>query len=1412
VLFLMKKLYRGCIWVIILLPIMASQSVFATQTIDAVWEQTSLSNNIWGILENNAREEIIESQYAFTLTGEAEVTTRLTAFADTYVYLFLINSSGQLELVHREDGSGTYINSVYYGESVIQRTLSSGDYFIVPTTYNSETYSSPKAYVLEITIVSNSGNLIPEAGLVNPDGSTPNDASQFSGDTNGSGNEDSSINGTLTATDVEGLSGSYFSVTSNPTDGTASIGSGNGIWQYTPILNYFGEDQFTVTATDDVGGMTDQVISLTVIPVDDAALFSGDTSAIGDEDTEISGTLQATDVENLSGSYFTVTSDPTNGIAAIDGETGEWLYRPIDSYSGEDAFTVTVTDDTSGTTTQVISITVNSVDDPAIFSGNFSGAGNEDMAINGTLTASDVDGLTDDSYFTVTTGPSNGTASISSGNGIWQYTPILNYFGEDQFTVTVTDDLDGTTDQVISVIVTPVDDVAFFSGNTSGEGQEDNPVTGTLAATDIDGLTDDSYYTVTEDPLYGTATIDQTSGFWQYTPQSNYFGSDAFTITVTDDRDGTSAQTINISLSAYNDAPIITSNALATATENQLYSYSVTTSDVEGDNLSLSVTSIPDWLSFNAATGVLSGTPVHMHAEIGTHGVVIRADDGIDSVEQSFTITVQDVNNPANVTLIASNFIEDAGGLVAGASAAASYQIEDLDGDELTVTFEQGTNGNNHYSLDTAEQKIFLTQVGIDTINIGNQLDSISLTVVEVQTNSSGGSSSQPTGPSMPDVPLEDPFDTVSSSPGDNLDGSSVSATVTPSVTPINDRPTAIPKTGASTVVATEQIQTQTITLEGTDEDSGAPAIFLITGLPLNGYLKDGNIQITGVSPESPYKILGTLTYKSTSHTAKSDSFTFKANDGQLDSDLATVSITITPVNDAPGGEVTISGIVAQGQILTAKNELTDADGLGTISYQWRADNQNIAGANQSTYQLMQADINKVISVIASYTDTQKTQEAVTSSNTTTQILDQALSQLRADINNNLVSDYVNAGIIDVTDSNLISINNAMKPVDTNNQNQAQIQQLVVSYNNILNYAADSLTSFPPIADDFSNIGVDDVTQDTQAISLLNDVIALGDKSAVDTIAKLQALMTAVTSVLNLPEGQIDTLSKQQLELLGVEGVTDDNLLAIRQMITSDNQAMDKLRDIQGIVDKVVASHKIQAYSANSSNNSIPTLDDYKTIGLTDFIQADIDQVNSMIKQKDALDIDNIAKIIALLTADTDGDSTADIFDSFPHDPTEESDLDGDSIGDNADNCPNAANTNQANFDADAMGDACDPDVDNDGIASVDDAFKFNAAYSSDTDGDGMPDAYELEHGFDANNVGDKNTDSDGDGVSNLNEFIAGTDPRVNPIPGLPKLVIPNDIQVISTGRMTAVDIGTATAADGSNVELQPVASFTGPL
>jgi hypothetical protein len=49
---------------------------------------------------------------------------------------------------------------------------------------------------------------------------------------------------------------------------------------------------------------------------------------------------------------------------------------------------------------------------------------------------------------------------------------------------------------------------------------------------------------------------------------------------------------------------------------------------------------------------------------------------------------------------------------------------------------------------------------------------------------------------------------------------------------------------------------------------------------------------------------------------------------------------------------------------------------------------------------------------------------------------------------------------------------------------------------------------------------------------------------------------------------------------------------------------------------------------------------------------------------------------------------------------------------------------------------------------------------SSDSDGDGMPDWWENLYNFDPFNSGDANLDSDGDGLTNLQEFMAGTNPR----------------------------------------------------
>ncbi len=73
--------------------------------------------------------------------------------------------------------------------------------------------------------------------------------------------------------------------------------------------------------------------------------------------------------------------------------------------------------------------------------------------------------------------------------------------------------------------------------------------------------------------------------------------------------------------------------------------------------------------------------------------------------------------------------------------------------------------------------------------------------------------------------------------------------------------------------------------------------------------------------------------------------------------------------NTSPTGSVTISGTPVQNQILTASNNLADADGLGSISYTWLRDGTAINAATQSTYTLTQADVGKKLSVQASYID-----------------------------------------------------------------------------------------------------------------------------------------------------------------------------------------------------------------------------------------------------------------------------------------------------------------------------------------------------------------------------------------------------------------------------------------------------------
>lgn len=89
-------------------------------------------------------------------------------------------------------------------------------------------------------------------------------------------------------------------------------------------------------------------------------------------------------------------------------------------------------------------------------------------------------------------------------------------------------------------------------------------------------------------------------------------------------------------------------------------------------------------------------------------------------------------------------------------------------------------------------------------------------------------------------------------------------------------------------------------------------------------------------------------------------------------------------------------------------------------------------------------------------------------------------------------------------------------------------------------------------------------------------------------------------------------------------------------------------------------------------------------------------------------------------------------------------DADGDRQPDAADNCPNDANSDQADFDGDGIGDVCDPDVDGDGVDdTVDNCLLLANPDQADFDGDGEGDACDA--------------DDDGDGVLDEADVCAET-------------------------------------------------------
>src|SRR5207244_4081110 len=278
----------------------------------------------------------------------------------------------------------------------------------------------------------------------------------------------------------------------------------------------------------------------------------------------------------------------------------------------------------------------------------------------------------------------------------------------------------------------------------------------------------------------------------------------------------------------------------------------LTATDADGDTLTFSIVAGPLHGALSGVAPNVTYTPATNYN--GADSFTFKANDGmVDSSAATVSLTVTAVNDAPLANAQSVTLAEDA-------SKAITLSAPDVDGDTLTFRI---VGGPAHGALSGVAPNVTYTPAA------------------------------NYNGP-----------DSFTFKANDGTLNSNV-ATVTLTVTPVNDAPVATAQS-----VTTNQDTAKAMTLTATDVD-GDTLTYAVVTAPTHGTL-------SGVAPN--------LTYTPAAGHNGPDSFTIKANDGTVDSSAATVSLTVTAVNDAPVANaqtVTTAEDTAKAIVLTA----TDVDG-----------------------------------------------------------------------------------------------------------------------------------------------------------------------------------------------------------------------------------------------------------------------------------------------------------------------------------------------------------------------------------------------------------------------------------------------------------------------------------------------------
>ncbi|EMF9030690.1 tandem-95 repeat protein [Vibrio parahaemolyticus] len=711
-----------------------------------------------------------------------------------------------------------------------------------------------------------------------------------------------------------------------PKNGTVIVNN-DGTVTYTPDDNYVGEDTFTYIVTS--GGVSESTtVSVDVTPENDALVAKDDT-AITDEDTPVTIDVLPNDTD-VDGDKLSIESASVpKEQGTVEVVNGKLVFTPAENFNGDAEITYTVTDGAL-TDQATVKVTVNAVNDTPVVESNVADQTlAEDFTpytIDLNTVFSDVDNVDGELKFSVS---GNSNIQVAIVNGIATITPTADWNGSETLTFTATDPSGESVSQTVDFTVTPVADIVADKATVV----EDTPTIIKVLGNDtFEG--DDQVVSLDTNngPVNGTVSVNP-DGSVTYTPNDNYHGADSFTYIVTSGGVSEST-TVSVDVTPVNDAPVAKDD-IATTQEDTAVTIDVlpNDTDADGDKLSIESASVPkEQGTVEVVDGKLVFTPAENfngHAEI-TYTVT----DGELTDEAKVTVTVNPVNDAPTIKVDAVESItEDA---VNTDTVVATLTVRDTDTseDQLIVSLENNSNG--YFVLVGNEVK--LTQAGVDAVNndelnlkdltisasvsdgvnptandsdslivnrvndaptvenaiadqvLSEDFDAYTIDLNEVFKDSDSSLEFSVSGNSNVLVSIENGIVTISPTADWNgsetlmftatdPSGESVSQTVNFTVAPVADivadKATVVEDTSTIIKVLGND------TFEGTDK---------VVSLDTNNGPANGTVS---VNPD------GSVTYTPNDNYHGADSFTYIVTSGGV-SESTTVSVDVTPVNDAP--------------------------------------------------------------------------------------------------------------------------------------------------------------------------------------------------------------------------------------------------------------------------------------------------------------------------------------------------------------------------------------------------------------------------------------------------------------------------------------------------------------------------------